>query len=1075
MMENKLPLISKFLLITCAFWFAFNGQLFATDQVVINNNNNGAGSLRQAIADVSDGGIVTFNLSAGNETIVISSELVIAGKGLSIDGSNTFGSGTDISVEVTAPGVSAWRVFNINANGKTILISHLTVRGGHLPDGDNPGGGIFLVLGELNLSYVTVKDSQAPLGGGIAIRSTSPCSLDNVTIMNNISQNGGGLYNGSATITLSKCLITGNTSSDTGDDLCSGGGISNSGILTIDISEISSNTCTDFFGATPSAIGGGISNSGTVTINNSTLKDNSINSGYYAYGGGIGNNEGSTCTISNSTISGNAIIGIGVAFGGGILFSKCSGSVTNSTICGNSCNTATYCNGGGICNAGATLNLKFTTVANNSAGGGGAGMYNVGFGVSFPGSLTVENTIVSINIDNNSIYDYNQAAVAALSLTNGILVDNGHNIVEYQNVEATSGGFNALSDILYNTKYNAPGTSFNSWTKGGNLNLGNLNLSATLASNGGTNQTLAISAGSFAINSGLWDASITTDQRGTARHHFNPAIGAFELNPAPGYWTGAINNKWNVTGNWSTNAFPTTQDNVSITNVSNDPVVNMASSCRDITIAPDAVLTINSTFTLEVRGSLTNSAGTTGLVIKSDVSGTGSLWVCGNVSGSATVERYMTPDVWHLISSPTSTQPIIEFLVNNLDIPLSHPPALPHYSFGMTDFSSGAWNPYFTDTKPVTDLFGAGRGYLVKTQSPIDYPVMSFEGALNTFPIADVSAVPGWNLLGNPFTTAININTFAGTHNNGTNFLEDNSIVLTGSYAAVYFWDPTTVSYLVVNDATTATCAAVGQGFFVRNTTLSPVNIVFKTSLRAPWPNPAGSALFKSAQTPYPEIRLIAKSADSSASTLIKFIEGTHEGLDVGYDAGIFKTNSDFSLYTKLVEDNGIEFQLQCLPTNKYDKLVIPLGIDCKAGGEIVFTVETVQLEASCKTILEDKLTNTFTDLSKNSYKTVVVANTATSDRFFLHTGDIISGLKDQVLPGKLTAYTNGNKEIRILGEVQDNAVAKLYNGLGQVVLTKKLGAGNLNIIGLPNLTSGIYLLNIDDKGTTQTIKIIVR
>jgi hypothetical protein len=46
---------------------------------------------------------------------------------------------------------------------------------------------------------------------------------------------------------------------------------------------------------------------------------------------------------------------------------------------------------------------------------------------------------------------------------------------------------------------------------------------------------------------------------------------------------------------------------------------------------------------------------------------------------------------------------------------------------------------------------------------------------------------------------------------------------------------------------------------------------------------------------------------------------------------------------------------------------------------------------------------------------------------------------------------------------------------LGQVVLTKKLGAGTLNIAGLPNLSNGVYLLNINDNGTPQTIKIMVR
>jgi hypothetical protein len=155
--------------------------------------------------------------------------------------------------------------------------------------------------------------------------------------------------------------------------------------------------------------------------------------------------------------------------------------------------------------------------------------------------------------------------------------------------------------------------------------------------------------------------------------------------------------------------------------------------------------------------------------------------------------------------------------------------------------------------------------------------------------------------------------------------------------------------------------------------------------------------------------------------------------------------------------------------------MVIPVGIDSKTAGEIVLSVNTVQLDATCKVILEDKLTNTYTDLSKGSYKTAVVANTAGTGRFFLHTGDIISGLEDQVLAGKVTAYARGSKEIRVLGEVGDGAVATLVNGLGQVVLTKKLESGNLNIIGLPNLTSGLYLLNINDKGTPQTIKVMVR
>jgi hypothetical protein len=236
------------------------------------------------------------------------------------------------------------------------------------------------------------------------------------------------------------------------------------------------------------------------------------------------------------------------------------------------------------------------------------------------------------------------------------------------------------------------------------------------------------------------------------------------------------------------------------------------------------------------------------------------------------------------------------------------------------------------------------------------------------------------------------------------------------------------------------------------------------------------TAPFKASAAPYPEIKLIAATNGKTVSTDIKFIEGTQKGLDPGYDAGLFTTDKSFSIYTKLVEDNGVEFQLQCLPPSGYDKMLIPVGIYSKVAGEIVLSVQAVQLDPKCKVILEDKLTNTFTDLSKGSYKTAVVADTKGADRFFLHTGDIISGLEDQSLAyGKLTAYAKGNKEIRVIGEVGNDAVATLVNGLGQVVLIKKLGAGSLNIIGLPNLKSGLYMLNINDNGTSQTIKIMIR
>ncbi len=115
-----------------------------------------------------------------------------------------------------------------------------------------------------------------------------------------------------------------------------------------------------------------------------------------------------------------------------------------------------------------------------------------------------------------------------------------------------------------------------------------------------------------------------------------------------------------------------------------------------------------------------------------------------------------------------------------------------------------------------------------------------------------------------------------------------------------------------------------------------------------------------------------------------------------------------------------------------------PVRYHSKAGGEIVFTVQTAQLDPVCKVILKDRLTNTFTNLSKNSYKVAGAANTSGTGRFYLHTGDIVNVVEDQGLPGKVTAYTKGNKEIGVIGEVGSNAIATLYDGLGKVVRQKK-------------------------------------
>jgi fibronectin type 3 domain-containing protein len=234
---------------------------------VTSNANSGAGTLRQAIADTSEGDTVVFSLSAGNETISIASELNISGKSLIIDGSNTAGSGTAVTVQVTAPGSSPWRAFYLNPGpGKTVSISKMTIKGGDISGTGFGGGCIYFQSGTLQLNNSTLSGAKAFYGGGI-YKETGTATVTSCTISGNTaSHTGGGICNDLGTATITSCTISGNTSTADG-----GGGIYNGGTATITSCTISGNTT--------SGVGGGIRNDGTAYVLKTIIINNSASSG----------------------------------------------------------------------------------------------------------------------------------------------------------------------------------------------------------------------------------------------------------------------------------------------------------------------------------------------------------------------------------------------------------------------------------------------------------------------------------------------------------------------------------------------------------------------------------------------------------------------------------------------------------------------------------------------------------------------------------------------------------------------------------------------------------------------------
>jgi hypothetical protein len=523
-------------------------------------------------------------------------------------------------------------------------------------------------------------------------------------------------------------------------------------------------------------------------------------------------------------------------------------------------------------------------------------------------------------------------------------------------------------------------------------------------------------------------------------------------------WQGDESSDWHTAGNWDTDAVPNLSDIVVIPDVAAaDPVISQVPEavCFNLTIESGASLTINAGYSLTVSNELTNNS-TNGVIIKSDGSGTGSLIANSHTgTGTADIQRYMTQNRWYNVAPPVE-QTISSFLTSNLDIPANG-----SSQRGMMEFNTNtnSWNSFFTDVSP--GILVNGKGYFVRTTSDT---YVTFNGIISagTVNIPLVTTVPNWNLIGNPYTSAIKINQDAGI----ISFLNINESIFPESYMAVYIWDEAIDQYETINNATGTAFATLGQGFFIK--TLN-ANATFSSEMQIHQPTES----LKSG-TIRPEIKLLATSSEKSVSTKIKFIEDATAGLDKGYDAGVFKADNSFSIFTKLVNDNNVEFSLQCLPTLSTETMIIPVGIDFAAGGEIVFSAQMLGIPGGSSIVLEDKLMNAFTSLNDEAslYKTTVDANSKGTGRFYLHvSGDAqVTGVNNSV-ENKINAWMERN-EIVISGITENNAVAKLFDIRGSSILVKKLDRSATNRINVSGINTGIYMLQVLESGKRTGIKL---
>jgi hypothetical protein len=288
---------------------------------------------------------------------------------------------------------------------------------------------------------------------------------------------------------------------------------------------------------------------------------------------------------------------------------------------------------------------------------------------------------------------------------------------------------------------------------------------------------------------------------------------------------------------------------------------------------------------------------------------------------------------------------------------------------GNTTINNGTYVTILNGTNEATYAFEAAQGYLIRT--PNNHPTTptvfqgNFEGVSHngnfSVPVSAVNA--GYNLVGNPYPSSIDLNAFF----TGNSAIEN----------TVWFWRKTNGAagdgYVTANnlgytfpgqsaDGATNIAIRSGQGFFVKATTAG--NVQFTNAMRS---NNTTNPFFRNATTSESPSRVwleLTHNNEVLASSLIGYTSQATIGIDSGFDSKPFGGSAAL---VSLIGSEG--FAIQGRPTFE-DTDQVDLGFEAGIAGD--YSIALANKDGIFTTgqavYLKDLTTNTTHDLTSGPY-----------------------------------------------------------------------------------------------------------
>ncbi|OYU96730.1 MAG: hypothetical protein CFE21_00130 [Bacteroidetes bacterium B1(2017)] len=326
----------------------------------------------------------------------------------------------------------------------------------------------------------------------------------------------------------------------------------------------------------------------------------------------------------------------------------------------------------------------------------------------------------------------------------------------------------------------------------------------------------------------------------------------------------------------------------------------------------------------------------------------------------------------------------------------------------------------------------------------------------------------GWNLVGNPYPSAIDWNAGSWTKTNVD--------------ASIWIYRPSTDQFAVYNGVTGTNGGSniipSGQGFFVKANASSPVLSVTEAAKTSSYPSPL---LLKN--KPF-EIRMSLLNANGkSDESILALNRDLTDEFDHEFDAEKMNNPSNVNVYT--IDANGIRYAINAIANIEDEtEKVVPMGIGSATAGTYTMSISSGGLPNYYQLFLRDHFLHSETQIMDGNglNKVFTVTSDPASfgntrfDLFIKNNRPHSTGLTTVASKTEITVFPNPSNDfltISLKQNAQKISSFALYNSLGQLVDTLENPKAS-ETVDLSKLESGVYFLQaLSQTEVVKTIKVV--